>query len=233
MKALSIFLTIALMAAIGYIIYTSKQDAHASSARGQLAERHSGHLGAPSPEEQQIASLESQIVTEQASKRNPVPPPPIPPPAAVPAPLPPRPVPAPAVASLPAPTPMPPTPGPSPRLPVTPENNPALSAALESADASPLALTPRQRLIAASPRLAEVKHYEKEHGLVEITAGKARKIENGMGFAIRLGHAIIARVKVVDVDTETSVAEVSASSLPPGVIIEVGDEVIQDLPPGA
>jgi hypothetical protein len=86
-------------------------------------------------------------------------------------------------------------------------------------------------MIAAAPVLAEVKQYAKDYGFVEITAGAGRKIEVGMGFAVRRGNAIIARIKVTDVENESAVADVESRSLPPGVLIETGDEVIQDLPP--
>jgi hypothetical protein len=86
-------------------------------------------------------------------------------------------------------------------------------------------------MIAGAPALAEVKQSEKEFGFVEITAGSGSKIEIGMGFAIRRGNAIIARIKVTDVDASSAVANVESKSLTPGVNIETGDQVIQDLPP--
>ena len=76
-----------------------------------------------------------------------------------------------------------------------------------------------------------MKEYEKDYGFVVITAGTTRKIEVGMGFAIRRESAIIGRVKVTEVDGESAVASVDSRSVPPGVLIETGDEVIQDLPP--
>jgi hypothetical protein len=93
--------------------------------------------------------------------------------------------------------------------------------------------TPRQRQIAAAPKLAEVKQFAKDYGFVEITAGTGSRVEKGMGFAIRRGNAIIARIKVTDVDSASAVADVDSRSIPPGVIIETGDEVIQDLAPEA
>jgi hypothetical protein len=86
-------------------------------------------------------------------------------------------------------------------------------------------------MIAGAPALAEVKQFAKDYGFVEITAGSGSRIEIGMGFAIRRGNAIIARIKVTDVEASSAVADVDSRSLPPGVIIETGDQVIQDLPP--
>ena len=154
------------------------------------------------PTEAQIAEIESRLLNEQLHRKT------VPPvtPSVTPAPL----------LTPPSPASVPPsTPSPVASLPV----------------AEPPPLTARQRQILNAPSLAEVKHYEKDYGFVEITAGSARNIEKGMAFAIRRGPAIIGRVKVTEVDQGSSVADVDPRSLPAGVIIEVGDEVIQDLPP--
>ena len=92
-------------------------------------------------------------------------------------------------------------------------------------------MTPRQRQIMGAPPIAEVKEYARDYGFAVITAGAGKKIEKGMGFAIRRGNAIIARVKVTEVEDGSAVVDVDPRSIPPGVIIETGDEVIQDLPP--
>jgi hypothetical protein len=151
----------------------------------------------------QFADLESQLLADQARRNASAPPTPVPSPSSVEAP--------PSYA--------------------TAGSTPRVTAAIQAANAAPLPPTPRQRMIAAAPVLAEVKQFAKDYGFVEITAGAGRKIEVGMGFAVRRGNAIIARIKVTDVENESAVADVDSRSLPPGVLIETGDEVIQDLPP--
>lgn len=159
--------------------------------------------GATSADDKQLAALESQLVAEQMNKKAPAP-----------------------------------SSGPIFPASVTPPmpnstigRTPAITSALQAANAAPLPPSPRQRLIASAPRLAEVKEYQKDYGFVVISAGATRKIEKGMGFAIRRQSAIIGRVNVTDVEGESAVAEVVPRSVPPGVLIETGDEVIQDLPP--
>ncbi len=100
-------------------------------------------------------------------------------------------------------------------------------------DIAPPPMSPRQRMISAAPVLAKVTEYQKEFGFVVINAGTKRKLEKDMTFAIRRGSAIIGRIKVTEVSDEGSVADLPVSSVPPGVSIEVGDEVIQDMPPEA
>lgn len=124
-------------------------------------------------------------------------------------------------------------PVPAPPRPSALSGSPAVSAALQAAAAAPPPMTPRQRQILAAPALAEVKRYERDYGFVVITAGAGRKIEKGMGFAIRRGNAIIGRVKVTEVEDASAVADLDSRTVPAGVIVEVGDEVIQDLPPEA
>lgn len=205
MKPLSIILTIALVGVMAWLVIDSRSQARGAKNQLDLLRRHQdATVTAVQADEKELAALESQLLAEQASRK---------------------------AAALPAPGSLAPT-SPIPSVPAsTIGSSPAVTAALQAAAAAPMPLTPRQRQIAASPSLAEVKHYEKDYGFVAITAGTARKIEVGMGFAIRRGNAIIGRVKVTEVEDGSAVASVDSRSVPPGVIIEVGDEVIQDLPP--
>jgi hypothetical protein len=104
---------------------------------------------------------------------------------------------------------------------------------MDPSNIAPPPMSPRQRMISAAPVLAKVTEYQKEFGFVVINAGTKRKLEKDMTFAIRRGSAIIGRIKVTEVSDEGSVADLPASSVPSGVSIEVGDEVIQDMPPEA
>jgi hypothetical protein len=208
MKALSIILTCALLGVLSWLVIDSQSKAKGAQNQLDLLRRQQSAKPG-NPADSQMAELESQLLADQA-KRN----------AAANA--------APAIAPLPARS------VPSPALPPSPAKTggtPALDAAIAAANAAPLPQTPRQRMIAGAPVLAEVKQFAKDYGFVEITAGSGAKIEKGMGFAIRRGNAIIARIKVTDVEASSAVADVDSRSLPPGVTIETGDQVIQDLPP--
>jgi len=202
MKILSIILTIALLGVMGWLVLDS--NAKSRSAQNQLELLRRQQAG--TSDDKQLAALENQLVAEQMTKKT----------SAAPIP------------AMPAPTT---SAGSLPRLPVPSSSSPALAAAIAAADAAPLPPTPRQRMIAAAPALAQVQEYQKDYGFVVITAGTGSKVETGMGFAIRRGTSIIARVKVTDVESSSAVASVDSRSLTPGVLIEPGDEVIQDLPP--
>lgn len=213
MKVLSIVLTGALLGVMGWLVLDSRSEARGARNQLDLLRRQQESANTTiKADENELAALEKQLVDEQRTKK------------AAPAPAPGE-VPLPGV--LPSgsstPTTLPPA--------TLKGSSPAVTAALEAAAAAPPPMTARQRQIAAAPSLAEVKHYEKDYGFVAITAGTARKIEAGMSFAIRRGNAIIARIKVTEVENDSAVASVDSRSLTPGVLIEIGDEVIQDLPP--
>lgn len=206
MKVLSIILTIALLGVMGWLVLDSNAKSKSAQNQLELLRRQQTAQATPTANDTQLAALESQLLADQMSKK-----------AAT------------LIGTAPA---VPATPlAAIPPAPVTVGSTPAVTAAIQAANAAPLPPTPRQRMIAAAPALAEVKMYAKDYGFVEITAGAGSKIEPGMGFAIRRGNAIIARVKVTGVENNSAVADVDSRTLPPGVLIETGDQVIQDLPP--
>jgi hypothetical protein len=210
MKVLAIILTCALIGVMGWLIFSSNNSASATISRSQMAGRNQ-------------PAAAGQMATDPTTAT------PVMPPLAARATPPAMIGTTPAPSSLPAPRP----PQPQPGVPTTTlqGSTPAVTAALQAAAVAPMPMTQRQRQIKAMPPIAEVKHYAKDYGFVEITAGAARKIDKDQSFAIRRDSAIIARIKVTEVDADSAVADVDSRSLTPGVTIEVGDEVIQNLPP--
>ena len=223
MKVLSIILTCALLGVMGWLVLDSRSEARGTRNQLELLRRQQdASTTTIRADENELAALEKQLISDQQTKKSGAAPSPAPAPGEIPVP---------GVAPSSAPLSTAALLAPTLPAPTMKGSTPAVTAALEAAAAAPPPLTPRQRQIAAAPAIAEVKHYEKEYGFVAITGGTARKIEAGMGFAIRRGDAIIARIKVTEVENESAVASVDSNTLPPGVLIEVGDEVIQDLPP--
>ncbi len=83
------------------------------------------------------------------------------------------------------------------------------------------------------PAIGKVKESHREHGFVIITAGSSQKLEKGMTFAVRRGPGIIGRIKITEVEDTDAVGNIEHGSIPAGVAVETGDDVIQDLPPEA
>jgi hypothetical protein len=109
--------------------------------------------------------------------------------------------------------------------------NPHISS--DSLNAQPPPLTPQQQQAKFAPAIARVSEYKPDYGFVVVTAGATRKLEKGMNFALRHDGFIVGRIKISDVDENSAVGDLDAKSVPDGVTITVGDDVIQDLPTGS
>ncbi|CAN5911493.1 hypothetical protein BH11VER1_BH11VER1_13850 [soil metagenome] len=121
--------------------------------------------------------------------------------------------------------------------PITPTNPPPSAFELPNTPAAPVVpiapppLTPNQRMILAAPAIAKISEYVADGGFVVISAGATRKLEVGMKFAIRRGNAIIGRIKVTSLEDGSAIADLPTKTIPQGVNVEAGDDVIQDLAP--
>ncbi|RBP45273.1 hypothetical protein DES53_103271 [Roseimicrobium gellanilyticum] len=222
MKIVAIILTCTLLGFMGWLVLDARSEARGARNQMEMLRReHDGDAATATPrsapniaEQGLIADREQQLLQDmqrsQGNAGN------IPPPVGRPA--------------------TPPSPGygaagtPAGSIPGTISLPPGMN----PADLTPPPpATPRQRMIASAPVLAKVTEYQKEFGFVVINAGAKRKLEKDMTFAIRRGSAIIGRIKVTEVSEEGSVADLPVDTVPSGVTIEVGDEVIQDMPPEA
>lgn len=194
MKFLAIFLTIAFLALITYLMLDARADA--KGMRNQLEffrHQQSVTAAAPAPTlaQQELAQREQLLLLEQANKANPI-------------------TPAPSAIEI----------NPAPAIPAIP-----------AAPIAPPPLTPNQRMILSAPAIAKVTEYVPDGGFVVINAGATRKLEVGMKFAIRRDSAIIGRIKVTSLEEGSAIADLPSKSIPQGVTIEAGDDVIQDLSP--
>ena len=97
--------------------------------------------------------------------------------------------------------------------------------------ASPPALTPRQRLLISLPAIGKVSESQQQYGFVVITAGSDKRLESGSVFALRRGNAVVGRIKVTEIENTSAIANLQPGSVPVGVDIQMGDDVVQDLPP--
>jgi hypothetical protein len=89
-------------------------------------------------------------------------------------------------------------------------------------------LTPLQKQVQDAKPIAKVKTVVKEQGFVIIDAGSKQGIQKGLAFDIRRGDAVLAKVRVTEtVEENEAVADLDLASIPAGVSIEPGDEIIQ------
>lgn len=97
---------------------------------------------------------------------------------------------------------------------------------------TPPPLTPLQKQIMAMPTIAKVKQFEKDAGFVIISAGKSQRIATGSMFDLRRENAVVGRITVGDtIEDEEAVADLDPKSVPAGVVVQAGDEVIQVVNP--
>lgn len=89
-------------------------------------------------------------------------------------------------------------------------------------------LTPLQKQVQDAKPVAKVKTVVKEQGFVIIDAGSKGGIIKGTAFDIRRGNAVLAKIRVTDtIEESESVADLDLASIPTGITIEPGDEIIQ------
>ncbi len=89
-------------------------------------------------------------------------------------------------------------------------------------------LTPLQKQVQDAKPVAKVKTVVKEQGFVIIDAGSKQSITKGQAFDIRRGNAVLAKIRVTEtIEENEAVADLDLASVPTGVTIEPGDEIIQ------
>lgn len=88
-------------------------------------------------------------------------------------------------------------------------------------------LTPLQQQVLTAKPVAKVKTVVKEQGFVVLDGGAKAGLSKGQKFEIRRGSAVLAKVSVTDaVEENEAVADLDFASIPTGVSIEPGDELI-------
>lgn len=98
--------------------------------------------------------------------------------------------------------------------------------------AAPPPLTLLQKRVLSMPAIGKVKEYQKDAGFVVISAGSQQRVAKGTRFDLRRDNAVVGRITVSDsIEATESVADLDPASVPAGVTVEVGDEVIQVVSP--
>ena len=89
-------------------------------------------------------------------------------------------------------------------------------------------LTPVQKQVLAAKPLAKIKTVVKDQGFVILDAGSKQGITQGQALEVRRGNGILGKLRVTTtIEENEAVADLDLSSIPAGVTIEPGDEVIQ------
>jgi hypothetical protein len=87
-------------------------------------------------------------------------------------------------------------------------------------------LTPLQRRVKDSPAVGKVKEAVAEQGFVALDVGSKSGLKKGLKLDLRREASIVGRVTVTDVEESESIADLDLKSIPEGVKIQPGDELI-------
>ncbi|MGK0184801.1 MAG: hypothetical protein ACI9R3_000575 [Verrucomicrobiales bacterium] len=96
----------------------------------------------------------------------------------------------------------------------------------ENVDEGPL-LTDGQNKIATAPILATVTQANAQYSFVVMDAGENKNLEVGQTYSIRRNHMIIGEAIIDAVEPREAVANVKPSSIPQGIVLKIGDHVVE------
>ena len=75
--------------------------------------------------------------------------------------------------------------------------------------------------------MAKIKNYNEKLGFVELDAGKNKNLAKGMVFHVRRDAVLVAQITIGEtVEDTVSIADVDPKSIPVGVVLKPGDEVV-------
>lgn len=97
----------------------------------------------------------------------------------------------------------------------------------ESKGISTNTLTPIQQQVAAAAAVGKVKTVVREQGFVVLDVGSKAGLKAGQRLEVRRGQSVLARVTVTStIEENEAVADLDFASIPTGVTLEPGDEII-------
>jgi hypothetical protein len=89
-------------------------------------------------------------------------------------------------------------------------------------------LTPLQKQVLAASPIAKIKTIVKDQGFVILDAGSKQGFKAGQQLEVRRGNGVLGKIRLTaTIEENEAVADLDLSSIPAGVSIEPGDEVIQ------
>ena len=109
--------------------------------------------------------------------------------------------------------------------PTAPAGSPSVTSAPSTASAA-APLTPMQRLVQNSPSIGKVKEFVADQGFVVLSAGSKQGLAQGRKFDLRRDASIVGRITISSADEQEAVADLDFKSVPAGVTVRAGDEII-------
>jgi hypothetical protein len=116
--------------------------------------------------------------------------------------------------------------------PTTPEPAPASVTAVVAPLApvaplpAPVIDTPQMRVIRDAPSIGAVTGVNGEHGFVTLDAGSAKGLAAGQIYQLRRQASVVGSIRISAVEPDEAAADLDPKSVPPGVAVLPGDQII-------
>jgi hypothetical protein len=91
----------------------------------------------------------------------------------------------------------------------------------------PVVETPLMKVVKNASSIASVTTVDTENGFVTLNAGSKNQLKTGQSFHLRRGSSVVGLIKVSLVEESEAAADLDMKSVPAGVKVQAGDEVIQ------
>lgn len=95
---------------------------------------------------------------------------------------------------------------------------------------APGELTPLQKRVKEAPSLGKIQDYVAEHGFVTFQVVSDSGLKPGMQFDLRRDSSVVGRIKIDIIEGTDVIANVDPKSVPAGVTVQKGDEIISVIP---
>ncbi len=120
----------------------------------------------------------------------------------------------------------------APTAVVTPPTPAPAPAGPEPKPEAPAPLTAQQSHLLTLPAIAKITAVHGDEGFVLIDAGAAKNMAAGMKFDVRRGASVVGRVTVTEtIEESEAIADIQPLSVPIGMVLKPGDELVQIAPP--
>jgi hypothetical protein len=89
--------------------------------------------------------------------------------------------------------------------------------------------TPQMRLIKAAPSLGQVTTVDAANGFVTLNVGSTNGLKTGQIFQLRRDSSVVGTIRTTLVEPEESAADLDPKSVPTGLSIQPGDQLISPI----
>ena len=93
-------------------------------------------------------------------------------------------------------------------------------------------LSEMERQVLRASAIARVESYDADYNVLQINIGSERGVREGVEFSIRRGKYLLGNMRVTLVEENAAAGEMMLGSMPDGLVVEEGDDVIQKITRG-